>query len=91
MSAAAYLTGDLSLAQLTLITRMATLADSVAILRSTQGRAAQAAAARTAACQLRSVGDLRPPRDPRRLRTVSSLAAAAFPRPPDPHAQPKAG
>jgi len=91
ISAAAHVGGDPSLGQIALITRLAALADSVSALRDTQGRVAQAAAARTAASHLRSAASTRPTRDPRRRQTAARLAAAAFPARSQPNAGPAVG
>ncbi|HEX9108399.1 MAG TPA: hypothetical protein VF832_14245, partial [Longimicrobiales bacterium] len=78
LSATGLVTGDPGLAQLALIPRLAALAESVAVLRDAEGRAAQAAAARAAAERLRAPAVTRPPRDPRHLRTTAGLAGSAF-------------
>jgi len=64
MSVFAYLTGDRTLMPVILITRLAALAEAVSDLRESQQRAAQAAAARTAAEHLHAAA--RPPRLPAR-------------------------
>ena len=55
LSIAASVSGDLALAQIVLITRLAALAEAVADLREAQRHAAQAAAARRAAEHLHAV------------------------------------
>jgi hypothetical protein len=94
MSAYAYLTRDRTLAPLILITRLAALAEAVADLRDAQHRAAQAAAARTAAGHLRAA--VRPAArtgPPPGTRTAAHLAADSFPSSPAPPrpAQPAPG
>jgi hypothetical protein len=86
IGAFAYLTGDRTLAPVILITRLAALAEAVADLRESQQRAAQAAAARTAAERLYAAARPEPaPRpqrpSPARARTAAQLAAASFPGP----------
>jgi hypothetical protein len=87
LSAAAFVSDDRTLAQVALIARLATLADSVAELRQAQQHAAQAAAARRAAERLHAAacgtGELfAPERAPSPAATV--LARAAFPVRPHP-------
>jgi hypothetical protein len=90
IGAFAYLTGDRTLAPVVLITRLAALAEAVADLREAQQRAAQAAAARTAAEWLYAAARTEPaPRSqrPARARTAAQIAATSFPgplRPPRP-------
>ncbi|HVB44695.1 MAG TPA: hypothetical protein VNF47_18615 [Streptosporangiaceae bacterium] len=78
ISACAHLTRDPALATVTLITRLAVLAEAVAELRATQHRAAQATAARTAARQLNARIRSRPAP----VTTASRLAAQSFPPSP---------
>ena len=84
LSAYGMAAGDRSISAITLVIRLAALADTIADLRRSQQRAAQAAAARTAAERLRSLTRPHtqpPPRGPRqgRPRTAAELAALAFP------------
>ncbi len=76
-----------SASAVTLVIRLAALAETIADLRQIQQRAAQAAAARTAAERLRSLTRPHtepPPRSPRqarsrRPRTAAEVAALTFP------------
>jgi len=89
LSATALVTGDSTLAQVALITRLAALAETIAGLRDAQQHAAQAAAARRAAECLHAAARTHiatPPREhaQRRAQTPAELAGAAFPMPPGP-------
>ena len=84
ISAFAFASGDRSLGQVTLIIRLATLAEAVSGLRQAQQRAAQAASALSAAERLHAAGDAmliatggRQPVVPR----AAALADAGFPLP----------
>jgi hypothetical protein len=84
MSVFAYLTSDRTLMPVILITRLAALAEAVSDLRESQQRAAQAAAARTAAEHLHAAARPAPaarPATPARARTAADLAATSFPGP----------
>jgi hypothetical protein len=89
ISTYAYLSGNRTPATdiIILILRLTALAEAVAELRHAQHRAAQAAAARTAARRLyaaaRPVPPARPPAPPR-ARTAADIAAQSFPGPPVP-------
>jgi hypothetical protein len=81
----AYLTPDPAFTPIVLITRLAALAEAVADLRDSQRRAAQAAAARTAAESLYAAARPSPAaRKPTHSRGQSAawLAAQSFPQPP---------
>ncbi len=90
---------DPSMAAITLVIRLAALAETVADLRRAQRHAAQAAAARTAAERLRSLThpppkpSSPPPRPPAsrptRPRTVADLVSLDFPYPPGTQAPPR--
>jgi hypothetical protein len=73
LAAVAAVSGDQTLAQVTLITRLAALAEAVIELRHAQRHAAQAAAARKAAEQLHAAArdHLTPPRERRRARPAT--------------------
>ncbi len=84
LSAFAYLTGDRSLTQVVLTTRLAALAEAVAELRESQQYAAQAAAAHAAAERL--YASARPASVPQphlgpRASTAAQLAGLSFPPP----------
>jgi hypothetical protein len=87
MSSFAFASGDRSLGQVTLILRLATLTEAVAVLRQAQQRAAQAASALRAAEQLHAAGDAlltsTGEQHPVAGR-ASALADAGFPLPPHP-------
>jgi hypothetical protein len=87
ISAFAFASGDRSLGQVTLIIRLATLAEAVSMLRQAQQHAAQAASALRAAERLHAAGDaLRMAiggRQPHVLRPAT-LADAGFPLSPRP-------
>jgi hypothetical protein len=87
LSAYGYLTSDPSFRPIVLITRLAMLAEAIAVLRQTQERAAQAASALSAAERLHAaerfyagpgVGDRRP------VQTAAALGGAGFPASPQP-------
>jgi hypothetical protein len=86
LSAAASVSGDPGFAQITLVMRLATLAETIADLRDAQRHAAQAAAARKAAEQLHAVQGtrMRPPTKRGPARTAADLAGLDFPFPPAP-------
>jgi hypothetical protein len=84
ISAFAFVSGDRSLSQITLIIRLAALAEAVAVLRQAQQRAAQAASALTAAQRLHAaagapIGPARMERTP--VQSAAVLASAGFPLP----------
>ncbi len=86
LSALGVVTHDPSLMAITLVIRLAALADAVADLRHVQQHAAQAAAAKTAAERLRFLARPRtepPPRGPAptRPRIAPGLARTSFPVP----------
>ncbi len=84
IGAFAYLTGDRTLAPVTLMIRLAALAKAVAELRESQQRAAQATAARTAAEHLYAAARPAPPAQPppgARASTAAQLAGLSFPQP----------
>ena len=81
MSVYAYLTSERTLMPVILITRLAALAEAVADLRESQHRAAQAAAARTAAEHMHAAARPAPaarPATPARARTAADLVATSF-------------
>jgi hypothetical protein len=81
---AASVSGDPALAQVTLVTRLAALAEAIADLREAQRHAAQGAAARKAAERLyaeRGARITRPPRQRGTARTVGHLVDQEFPFP----------
>jgi hypothetical protein len=85
LSTTAPITGDPALAQMTLLTRFARLAEAVADLREAQRHAAQAAAARRAAEHLYAAmpGHAAPaPRRRTRARTAAERYRLEFPFPP---------
>ena len=87
IAASARLTRDPAFTPLVLIARLAALAEAVAELRQVQQRAAQAAAARTAARHLHAAARPAPaarPPGPSGSRTAARLAALSFPGPPAP-------
>ena len=84
ISAFAFVSDDHSLSQITLITRLAALAEAVCVLRQSQQRAAQAASALTAAQRLHAavgapVGPARREHAP--AQSAAALADAGFPVP----------
>jgi hypothetical protein len=84
ISAFAFVSGDHSLSQITLITRLAALAEAVCVLRQSQQRAAQAASALTAAQRLHAAVGI--PIEPARrehapAQSAAVLADAGFPMP----------
>lgn len=80
LAAAAFTAHDRQLAQLALILRLAALADAVTQLRLSQGRAAQAEAARAAAQLLHeAAGDHAASRPARTHLRESAVTLAAFP------------
>ena len=84
ISAFAFVSDDHSLSQITLITRLAALAEAVCVLRHSQQRAAQAASALTAAQRLHAavgapVGPARREHAP--AQSAAALADAGFPVP----------
>ena len=84
ISAYAYLTGDPALTPVVLLVRLAALAEAVAVLRHSQQRAAQAAAALRAARHIRTAARPAPPtRPPGRPATATAPSASksAQPRP----------
>jgi hypothetical protein len=85
ISAFAYLTQDRSLAPIVLITRLVALAETVAWLRQTEQRAAQATGALRAAEQLHAAAvGLAPTRRSPRPLNPATLAGASFPDPARP-------
>jgi len=86
ISAFAFASGDRSLGQITLLTRLAALAEAVSALHQSQQRAAQAASALTAARKLHAAAA--PVAHARRERALAHSAAAtagaSFPLPPRP-------
>jgi hypothetical protein len=87
ISAFAFVSGDHSLSQIALITRLAALAEAVCVLRQSQQRAAQAASALTAAQRLHAaagaaVGPARREHTP--AQSAAALASAGFPLPSRP-------
>jgi hypothetical protein len=86
LAKAAAFSGDYTLAQVTLITRLAALAEAVAELRRVQRHTAQATCARRAAEHLHAAArdHLTPPRERRRTRTPTPAERARldFPVPP---------
>ncbi len=82
LSACGYLTHEPSFRPIVLITRLAALAEAIAVLRETQGRAAQAAAALDAAERLRAAGDPHATGDRSAARSAAVLAGAGFPAAP---------
>jgi hypothetical protein len=87
ISAFASVSGDRSLSQIALITRLAALAEAVSVLRQSQQRAAQAASALTAAQRLHAAAGT--PAEPGRrerapAQSTAALAGAAFPLTPRP-------
>ena len=85
LSAFAVVSGDRSVSQVMLITRLATLAEAVSVLRQSQQRAAQAASALNAAERLHAAAGtlLTPDRGQRTaVRSAVTLADAGFPLPP---------
>jgi len=87
ISAFAFVSGDRSLSQITLITRLAGLAEAVSVLRLSQQRAAQAASALTAAHRLRAAaGTLAAParREHAPAQSAAAMASTGFPLPPRP-------
>lgn len=85
LSAAAFTAHDRELAQLALLVRLAALADAVAQLRLSEGRAAQAEAARNAARLLHDAArkSTSPPGQARVKNSVTTLTQAAFPGQPN--------
>jgi hypothetical protein len=84
LSAAASVSGDLTLAQITLVTRLAALAEDIADLREAQRHAAQAAAARHAAERLYAARCTRitpPPTQRVTARTTGHRVDHEFPVP----------
>jgi hypothetical protein len=84
LSSAASVSGDPALAQITLATRLAALAEDVADLREAQRHAAQAAAARQAAERLHAATGTRitrPPRQRATARTAGHRVDRDFPVP----------
>jgi hypothetical protein len=82
LSAYGYLTSDPSFRPIVLITRLAALAEAIAVLRQTQERAAQAASALRAAERLHAAEELyaRPATGAQRsAQTAAALGAAGFP------------
>ena len=87
ISAFAFVSGDRSLSQIALITRLAALAEAVCVLRQSQQRAAQAASALSAAQQLSAAaGTLSMPARKERApaHSAAALAGTGFPLPPRP-------
>ena len=87
ISAFAFVSGDRSLSQITLIIRLAALAEAVSVLRQSQQRAAQAASALTAAQRLHAAAGApiwaaRRERAP--VQSAAAVASAGFPLPPRP-------
>jgi hypothetical protein len=87
IAASAHRTPDPAATWLVLIVRLAALAEAVAELRAVQQRAAQGAAARTAARRLHTAADPAPDRRPY-ASTAARLAALSFPGPPAPGPHP---
>jgi hypothetical protein len=88
LSAFAFVSGDRSVSQVTLIIRLARLAEAVSVLRQSQQRAAQAASALGAAERLHAAAGalLTPDRGQRAaVRSAAALADAGFPLPPRPY------
>jgi hypothetical protein len=83
LSAAASVSGDPALAQITLVTCLAALVETIADLREAQRHAAQAAAARQAAERLYTTGAARtrPPKQRGKARTAADLMGRDFPFP----------
>jgi hypothetical protein len=84
LSAAASVSGDPTLAQITLVTRLAALAEDIAGLREAQRHAAQAAAARQAAERLHAARCTRitpPPTRRATARTTGHRVDHEFPIP----------
>jgi hypothetical protein len=84
LSSAASVSGDPTLAQITLVTRLAALAEDIADLREAQRHAAQAAAARQAAERLHAARGTRitpPPRQRATARTTGHRVDREFPVP----------
>ena len=84
IAVSAHQTRDPAAIWLVLIIRLAALAEAVAELRTVQQRAAQAAAARIAACHLRAAAGPAPAARPDaapRASTAARLAALSFPGP----------
>ena len=82
LAAYGYVTSDPSFRPIVLITRLAALAEAVAVLRQAQEHAAQAASALRAAERLHAAGrayGAQPPEDHRPVRTAAALAEAGFP------------
>jgi len=87
LSAFAFITADPSVRPVVLITRLAALAEAVADVRQSQQRAAQAAAALSAAQRLHGAADaqvMRASDDHAAARTAAGLADIAFPAVPGP-------
>jgi len=85
LAASATVRSDNTLAIVTLVTRLAALAEAVAQLRDVQQRSAQAASARHAAERLRAARAayaIRPPTAPARARTPAERMHLEFPSPP---------
>jgi hypothetical protein len=85
LSAFAFASGDQSVSQVRLLTRLATLAEAVSMLRQSQQRAAQAASALNAAERLHTAAGtlLTPARGQQTaIRSAAALADAGFPHPP---------
>jgi hypothetical protein len=83
LSAAASVTGDPALAQITLVTRLVTLVETIADLREAKRHTAQAAAARHAAERLHAVWAAcpQPPRQRETARTAGHPISRDFPFP----------
>jgi hypothetical protein len=87
LSAYGYVTGDTTFRPILLITRLAALAEAIAVLRQTQQHAAQAASALSAARRLRAAGKVYAApvaRDEFPAQTAAALAGAGFPASPGP-------
>jgi hypothetical protein len=82
LAAYGYITSDPSFRPVVLITRLAALAEAVAVLRQAQEHAVQAASALRAAERLHAAGrayGAHAPEDQRPVRTAAALADAGFP------------
>jgi len=86
LSAVMSVSGDPDAAQITLVTRLAALVETIAGLRGAQRQAAQAAAARRTAERLYAARGTRtrPPKGRVPPRTAAGLAGLDFPFPPAP-------
>ena len=87
LAAYGYLTSDPSFRPLVLITRLAALAEAIAVLRESQDRAAQAASALSAAQRLHAAGEFYATPaagTPAPAQAAATLAGAGFPVPAHP-------